>query len=53
MKRQVTLPAPNVSRRLASVASVTRAWNSGKRSQVIAVSNVSENTPMATNVSRR
>jgi hypothetical protein len=33
--------------------SSTVAWNSRSRSQVIAVSNVSDRTPQATNVSRR
>ena len=35
------------------VASITVAWKSSKRSQVIADSNVSESTPQATKVSRR
>ena len=37
----------------ARVVSITVAWNSSKRSQVIAVSKVSESTPQATKVSRR
>jgi hypothetical protein len=37
---------------LVRTASITLAWNSSKRSQVIAVSKVYERTPQATNVSR-
>ena len=60
MKRQVTSGAPRPSRGVPDtsatarrVVSITVAWNSSSRSQVIAVSNVSESTPQATNVSRR
>ena len=53
MKRQLTRPAPQIARTASSAAPITLRWNSGKRSQVIAVSQVSEITPIATNVSRR
>jgi hypothetical protein len=41
------------SRTAALTRSLTAAWKAGKRSHVIAVSNVSDKTPMAMNASRR
>ena len=45
--------AADLGDRAPRVVSITVAWNSSKRSQVIAVSKVSESTPQATKVSRR
>jgi hypothetical protein len=45
--------APLTSATARRAVSVTAAWKSSKRSQVIAVSNVSLITPIATKVSRR
>ncbi len=60
MKRQLIrgAPAPSAGPPQTSAtafraAAITLAWNSSKRSQVTAVSNVSESTPQATKVSRR
>ena len=50
MKRQVTLLGSPTAFRAVSI---TVAWNSSKRSQVIEVSNVSERTPSETSESRR
>ena len=60
MKRQLTRGAPGPSAGASQTsatfdraASIATAWKSSKRSQVIAVSKVSESTPQATKVSRR
>ena len=53
MNRQVTEPPPHTDCTASAVLARTAWWKSGKRSQVIAVSNVSDSTPMAMNVSRR
>jgi hypothetical protein len=53
VKRHVTNPWPHTSRTASAVFASTDSWNCSKRSQVMALSNVSDNTPIATNVSRR
>ena len=60
MKRQLTRGAPGPSAgapltpaTASRAVAITPAWNSSKRSQVIAVSNVSDSTPQLTNVSRK
>ncbi len=51
--RTVTWPSPQCSRSTASAVPRTSSTNASCRSQVIAVSKVSDRTPMATKVSRR
>ena len=44
MKRQATLPPPQTRSSASVTAAVTSVWNAGNRSQVTAVSKVSEIT---------
>ena len=53
VKRQVIEPAPQIRTSASRTSVITRACRRSKRSQVIAVSKVSANTPIETSASRR